>query len=198
MMRRVLIAITALAVMISGHGCIFEPRKAQQPGQGGEDLWIVPNAPKDVFLNLASGLTSKNNSNYTRSLDPNFTFTPRPEDVGLVPSGALDNWTQQVEIDFLTRLKGDYPKERFIQFGDENGSFEKEYTDELGKAVYEGSYVITLDPGDGTPKQTYSGIARFTILQGTKGWALTAWEDIDINGNYSTSGYLRGTHRASG
>ena len=196
MTRRACVAAIAILVLLFSEGCLFEPRKAEQPGQGTEDKWIVPNTSKDVFSNLKSGFASKNNSNYDRSLDPNFTFTPRPEDVANLPAGALDNWTKQVELDFLSRLKGDFPSKRTAQFGDENGKFEKEFTDEVGKAVFEGSYVITVDPGDGTPIQTYAGIARFTVMNGTQGWVLTAWEDLDINGNFATSGYLRGRLRS--
>ena len=195
MTRRACVAAMAILVLLFSEGCLFEPRKAEQPGQGDADKWIVPNAAKDVFRNLKSGFASKNNSNYERSLDPNFTFTPRPEDVANLPSGALDNWTKQVELDFLSRLKGDFPKQRSVQFGDENGKFEKESI-EVGKAEFEGSYSITLDPGDGTAIETYAGIARFTVINGTQGWVLTAWEDLDINGNYSTAGYLRGRLRS--
>jgi hypothetical protein len=194
MLRKAAIAGATMLILISSHGCIFEPRKAEQPGGGTEDKWIVPNAAKDVFVNLKSGFASKNNSNYDRSLDPAFVFVPRTEDVANLPSGALDDWTKQVELDFLTRLKGEYPKARNIQFGDADGNFEKENV-EVGRAVFEGSYIMTLDPGDGVV-QTYAGIARFTVVNGTQGWVLVSWEDLDVNGNHSTAGYLRGRLRS--
>jgi hypothetical protein len=195
MTRRALMAVAAILVLLTSSGCIFEPRKAEQPGQGEEDKWIVPNTPKDVFRNLKSGFASKNNSNYDRSLDVNFAFTGRPEDVANLPAGALDNWTKDVELDFLSRLKGDYVGARMVQFGDENGKFEKEDI-EVGTAVFEGAYIITLDAGEGFDVETYAGIARFTVVNGTQGWVLTSWEDRDIDGNYSTGGYLRGRLRS--
>ena len=195
MMRGTGMTVVAVLALLFSHGCLYEPRTAEQPGQGDADKWIVPNAPKDVFRNLTSGFVSRNNSNYDRSLDPTFIFIGRPEDIANLPPGALDGWTKSVELDFLTRLKGDYSVQRTIQFGDENGTFEKESI-EVGRAVFEGSYVMTLDAGEGFDVETYAGIARFVVINGTQGWVLTSWEDLDIYGNYSTGGYLRGRLRS--
>jgi hypothetical protein len=190
-------AVVGALLIVFMEGCIFTPREPQAPGQTQGPKWIVPNTPKDVFLNIKSGLSSNSNSNYERSLDASFTFIPRDADVSQLGSGLFQNWTKDVELGVLTRLKSEYRGERTVQFGDANGRFAKE-NEEVGKATYEGSYMIVIDPGDGSAKQTYAGIARFVVEQTTQGWALKSWEDIDVNGNYPTSGYLRGTLRASG
>lgn len=190
------IMIALILEMAFSSGCIFEPRTPEPPGQGDEDPWVVPNSAKDVFLNLASGFSSQRDSNYERSLDPSFTFDPRDADVAQLGAAAFANWTVSVELEVLKRIKTLYVGARTIQFGDKNGKFEQEniFT---GWAEFQGSYMVTLDRGDGSEKETYAGIARFTVVQGTKGYVLTKWDDIDLNGNYPTSGALRGTLRAS-
>jgi hypothetical protein len=102
-------------------------------------------------------------------------------------------------MEMLTRLKGIFLGERQVQFGDENMVFEREDIDvpATGFAEFEGVYLMTLDPGDGSPVEYYAGKAVFYLEKQTQGWMLTKWEDIDVSGSYATSGYLRGTLRGS-
>ncbi len=189
------IAAALILILVSSQGCLFDPRDSEPPETGEVDTWIVPNTPKDVFLNLASGWVSAKNSNYERSLDPEFRFYPRPEDEALFGNPQLfADWTKEVEIAWLTRVKEEYPGARTIQFGDADGVFAYEVV-EVGRATYEGQYLMTVDPGDGNV-ETYAGIARFIVVQGTLGWVLTEWRDLDVNGSFPTSGYLRGVLRA--
>ena len=195
-MKRSAIIAILLAALLAGGGCLFEPRQAQPPLDDTGGDWIVPKTPKDVFHNLATGLAAAGNSNYERSLADEFTFIPRDQDRLQFPDGTFDAWTAAVELDVVTRIKGDYQGERIAQFGDENGQFEKEDV-QVGWAEYEGQYSWTLDRGDGSEPEVYSGIARFFIEEGTSGWVLVKWEDIDVIGSYPTSGNLRGTFRAA-
>lgn len=175
-------------------GCtIFEPREAAPPSDEGESTWIVPRQPKDVFLNLASGLAATSNSNYERSLAPGFEFIPREQDRQAFPPGTFDGWTKEVELAFITRVKSEYLVERTIQFGDENGEFPFE-DEQVGQAEYEGPYEMILDSGTGEP-EVYSGTARFYVVQATEGWKIVGWEDVDVIGSFPTSGNLRGTLR---
>lgn len=185
----------AIALLLC-QGCLFEPREAEPPSEEGSGGWIAPNSPKDVFLNLGSGLSRTTDSNYDRSLDDSYTFIPRPEDAA-IPGLDFSNWTKDVELQVLRRVKGDYPISRAIQFGTGKDMIFDNENVEVGRAVYEGPYLFKLVPASGDT-QTFAGKARFTIVQGSKGWALTKWEDYDVNGSYPTSGYLRGTLRASG
>ncbi len=186
-----------LAGLVVFQSCgILEPREAQAPETTQETQWVVPNTPKDVFLNLKSGFASTKDSNYDRSLDPTFTFVPLAQDVNLCPPGAFDNWTKDVELQVLRRIKGDFPASRAIQFGTGADMLFTKQNIEGRNAYFEGEYVITLNAGSGP--QTYAGIARFTVYQGTLGWVLTKWEDIDIKGTDPTAGFLRGSMRATG
>ena len=194
-MRKYVISALLLLATIAPEGCIFEPRTAEPPG-GGTDLypWIVPNRPKDVFANLASGLASNLDSNYERSLDPAFTFIPSADAEAVYP-GSFEGWTKAIELDVLARIKTYYVGERSVQFGDENLNFTYE-DEQVGFATYEGIYTITLNLGDGSPALVYAGIAKFTIVQGTQGWVLSIWEDIEPSGTNPTSGILRGALRS--
>lgn len=189
------VAAALILVLVSAQGCIFDPRDAEPPETEEQDTWIVPNTPKDVFLNLESGWASAKNSNYERSLDPTFRFYPRPEDEALFGTPQIfADWTKKVKLQWLTRVKEEYPGTRTIQFGNADGVFAYENW-EGSKATYEGQYIIAVDPEDGSV-ETYAGIARFIVVQGTLGWVLTEWRDLDVNGSFPTSGYLRGSLRA--
>ena len=195
-MRRLFSALMLILAMLASSGCIFEPRSPEPPGTEDADPWVVPNTARDVFLNLASGFASIRDSNYERSLDPAFTFVPRDADLAQLGAAAFENWTPAVEMEVLGRIKTLYVGERAIQFGDEDGKFEKEDIS-VGSAIFEGSYRMILDRGDGSEEEIYAGIARFTVVQGTKGYVLTKWEDLQNDGDYPTSGALRGTLRAT-
>ena len=193
-MRKYCIAGLLFLAAIAQEGCIFEPRTPETPGGGtGECPWIVPTRPKDVFVNLKCGLSSNLDSNYERSLDPAFTFIPSADAEAVYP-GKFADWTKAVELDVLTRVKTLYVGTRSVQFGDANLNFAKE-NEQVGFATYEGTYTITLDLGDGSPALVYAGIAKFTIVQGTQGWVLSIWEDIQPSGANPTSGILRGALR---
>ena len=73
------IAGLLVSAAIAPAGCdIFDPRAPREAGgtESNEWPWVVPSRPKDVFVNLTSGLASPLNSNYERSLDLSFTFIP--------------------------------------------------------------------------------------------------------------------------
>ena len=177
------IIITALLFS----GCLFDARVAEEPGEDS-DPWTIPNTPKDVFLNLSSGFHAISNSNYERSLDDEFEFIARFQDWP-----EFTAWGKPAEMTFLDRLKGDYTGERTIQFGDENGVFERENV-VVGAAEYEGMYIITLEDEAAAEPVVYAGIAKFFIEKGSVGWVLVRWEDTDIySDEFTTSSYLRKT-----
>jgi len=196
MRAKMALIIVLLTLLTAAGGCVFEPRKAELPDTGDDGTWITPNLPKDVFVNLITGLAADANSNYERSLDQNFTFIPLTEDVSALGSEVFEGWNKEIEMEMLTRLKGIFLGERTFQFGDENMVFEREDID-VGYAEFEGEYVITLETGDGSPVETYAGRAIFYLEKQTQGWMLTRWEDIDVSGSFPSSGYLRGTLRGS-
>lgn len=188
-------AIMCLALVLGG--CLFTPRDPDSPEDDQAGGWIVPRSPKDVFLNLASGLAAAGNSNYERSLAEDFTFIPLDQDELQFPDGTFDDWTKTVEMDVLERIKGDFQAGRSAQFGDETGAFPREDV-QVGWAEFEGPYRWTLDPGDGSEPEVYSATARFYLREGTAGWIIEKWEEIEVIESYPTGGNLRGTFRAAG
>ncbi|MBN2070762.1 MAG: hypothetical protein JW814_04825 [Candidatus Krumholzibacteriota bacterium] len=186
-MKKRIFSVVLVATAVVFSGCLFDARVPQQPGEDS-DPWAIPNSPKDVFLNLSSGFHAVTNSNYERSLDEKFEFVARVQDWP-----EFTSWNKQNEINFLDRLKGDYTGERKIQFGDEDGIFERENIG-VGKAEFEGMYVITLEAEGSVEPVIYAGIAKFFVEKGSVGWVLVRWEDTDIySDEYTTSSYLRKT-----
>jgi hypothetical protein len=196
MLRRRFIGGMLILAVVACSGCLFEPRTAERPSGQDEYPWIVPNSPKDVFLNLASGLASNADSNYDRSLDASFTFIPTDQDATNLGADKFADWTKAVELEWLRRVKTGYVGARSVQFGDENGNFTLEDV-EVGRAIYEGNYEIKLKPAASAPEEIYAGIARFTLVYVSQGWVITEWRDLEASGEHPTSGYLRGTLRAT-
>ena len=188
MKKRTIFLMIAMGLAINS-GCLFTPRDAEEPGED-TDPWTVPNVPKDVFINLRSGFHATANSNYERSLSDEFEFIARPVDWP-----DFVEWDKADEMAFLDRLKGDYTGERTIQFGDEYGLFDPDNTEEgVANAWYEGEYLITLDPGDGSDPDIFAGIARFYLEKGSVGWVMIRWDDLDVSSEeYTTSTFLRKT-----
>lgn len=184
-MKRIVIISLVLVTAVMAGGCLFDPREPEEPGGGGAP-WVVPNDPKDIFLNIITGFIDVANSNYERSLADKFQFIARAQDWPGAPA-----WGKAEEIDFLNRVKGDYTGSRDIEFGDDL-QFETENI-EVGRAEFEGRYIITLERGDGSAAETYAGRAIFIVEKGSTGWALVSWEDTDIYEGNITSTYLRRT-----
>jgi len=184
MKRAAIVWIIILATAAAG--CIFEPRDPVEPGGGEEDTWVTVEEPTDVFINLSSGFAELANSNYERSLSDEFLFVPTNQSLTNYP--ILQDWGKGEELDFLNKIKGDYPGERTIRFGDENGDFDQVNL-EGDEPWVEGEYLITLEG-----EQSYAGIARFTFVRsGQPQWTLKEWKDIDfVSEEFPTSGRLRG------
>lgn len=196
-LRGILImALMAAGLMCSLQGCLFEPREAQDPGSGGEDTWIDPEVPKDIFQNLSSGLSEGGNSNYERSLSEEFAFIPRDVDAGQYPAVFGSVWGKEREMAMLDKLKSDYAVKREIRFGNEAGEFNEEVA-EGASPWFQGEYLITVDSGSG--EEYFGGIAKFTLEASSQGgWVLVEWEDLDVLEAYSTAGLLRGALGSGG
>ncbi len=190
--RIIILSLMIFALALPQGGCLFEPREAQDPGSGGEDTWVEPEVPRDIFKNLSSGLSEPGNSNYERTISDGFIFVPMPKDEGEYP--VLTGWDKEREMNMLDRLKSDYAVSREIFFGsgsENGGSFEVE-NPEGDRPSFEGKYRITLNSG--SEEVIYGGVAKFTLeAVGQGGWKLVEWEDKDIlEEGYGTSGLLRG------
>ena len=191
-----ILGLMAAGLLFSGPGCLFEPREAQVPGSGGEDTWVNPETPKDIFINLSSGFSEAGNSNYERSLSEEFAFIP--PDVDAVQYSAVFGsvWGKVREMAMLDKLKSDYAIKREVRFGDEAGEFEDEVA-EGASPWFQGEYLITVDSGSGD--EHFGGIAKFTLEASSQGgWVLVGWEDLDVLEAYSTAGLLRGALGSGG
>ncbi len=168
-------------------GCLFDTRDAQDPATGS--TWQVPTVPQRVFLNMESGLEDLSGVNYTRSLHDNFTFVPLPEDAANPTlAGKFDNWTRAVEEDVVNRMVS------------ESSSIEVSFTNRLQIrdqnpfADFQADYLLILF-SNSLPVDTARGKAQFDMQDGSKGWQLTRWEDIERVSGFATWGFLRGSLR---
>jgi len=170
-------------VLVALGGCVFSPRDAEIPG-GGETSWVVPDHPTKVFENMKSGLESLTGTNYEKSLGTAFAFLPLPGDASQFP-GVFDNWDKTREVEAMNNLIGD-ASSLTVDF-----SGLTPINQDISAAQYEGFYSLTYVSKAAADTSTYRGKARFDLVEGSKGWELLKWEDIEADPQYPTWGFLR-------
>jgi hypothetical protein len=199
-MRTACIAALLILVMTGSSACLLGPRTAEKPIGTNQYPWIVPNVYVDVLANLASGFASNRDSNYEQSLEdstktpPGFKFHPTVTDSLNLPGKFNNDWKKPVELAWLRKIKGDYGSARTLHFGNDKGEFASTF-EQVNRVVLEGEYKITLQATPGGTEEVYGGIARFTLIQGSQGWVMSEWTDLEASGTNPTAGYLRGINR---
>jgi hypothetical protein len=180
--------VVVVFVVLGASACdVFETRTAEAPGGEGS-TWLVPNVPSRVFLNMQSGLEELTGTNYVRSIQDGFTFEPLPEDANQFPPGHFDDWNADVEKEFTDRLVA----QAFLI----TAAFTNldPIRDQSPFADFQGDYelfvVFATVPPD---TQTYKGRAQFDTVEGSKGWQLVRWVDIERAEGFASWGFLRGT-----
>jgi hypothetical protein len=177
-----------IAGLIFATGCLFEPREANPPDSGS--TWIKPDFPNKVFTNMETGLEDLSGGNYERSIGVTFTFIPLPGDVAQLGQEAFNGWNAEIELNVLQKLLGDASKIE-VAFTSLNA-----VKQEGNLSQWEASYNLEITPlSDPSVKEIYQGKARFDFLNGSKGYELVQWEDIEAVVGFPTWGYLRGILR---
>jgi hypothetical protein len=186
-MRILLVLLLVPFAMMAG--CIFDTREANPPGGVGS-TWQVPDFPSKVFLNLESGLEELTGTNYERSLNEIFTFVPLPEDANNLPGGAFDDWSVDVEMQVVRRLLADANKIA-VNFTDL-----EQIRNQTGFADFQGFYDLSVIDRSIPPDTViYKGKAQFDFQEGSKGWQMVRWEDLERVTNFASWGFLRGSTR---
>jgi hypothetical protein len=176
-----------LAGLLGLTGCLFETREAQTPGGGSN--WVSPTEPSKVLDNMETGLEGLKGGNYERSIGDIFEFIALQGDYDNFPGGELENWDQEVEIDSIRKLLGQASKIDLVFTGftqiSSTGTISK-YT-----VFYKLTVTYIADPQN---PEAYQAKAQFDFQQGSAGYQLIRWEDIQVVEG-ATWGYLRGTLR---
>jgi len=184
---RIVLSIGLAATLASG--CIFDPRDAEPPGTGPGSTWVVPNLPSNVFTNMRNGLEDLSGVNYKRSIQDVYMFIPLPEDASNPTlAGAFDNWTADVEKDVLDRLLAD-ATDIEVSFTNIQQTF-----DRTPFAYFNLDYELRVIDTV-TDTTFYKGKAEFRMQDGSKGWQLIRWQDIERVAGFASWGFLRGTLR---
>lgn len=170
-----------------GSGCLFQPREAQAPA-GEEAGWVVPDEPSVVFVNMENGLESLKGTNYEKSIASQFVFVPLPSDADQLP-GAFDGWNAQVEKEVTRRIIGDSQSIQVDFLG------LTRINNDISFAQFQGSYELTLVSKAAQDTVVYKGKAQFELREGSRGWEMVRWEEIESVVGYPTWGYLRGSRR---
>ncbi len=178
-----LVAVAALS------GCILDTRDAEPPDEGTGSTWVVPNTPHNVFTNMRNGLEDLSGVNYKKSIQDVFTFVPLPEDLNNPTlAGAFDNWTADVEKEVTDRLLAD-AMDIEVSFTNIEQIF-----DQTPFAYFNLDYELRLI--DTSADTTfYKAKAEFRMQDGSKGWQLIRWHDIERSTGFASWGFLRGTRR---
>lgn len=180
------LGVCVLLLAAVGAGCIFSPREAQPPGANSGSSWIVPDGPTKVFVNMTSGLESLTGTNYEKSLAASFTFIPLPSDAGQFP-GVFDGWNKTKEVEVMNTIIGD-AQSLVVEF---SNLVRIEGT--TSTAQYEGRYNLSIINKIAPDTLVYKGKAYFDLREGSKGWELTKWEDVESVTGFASWGFLRGT-----
>jgi hypothetical protein len=170
-------------------GCIFDTREAESPDDQEGSTWVVPLSPNNVFTNMRNGLEDLRGVNYKRSIQDVFTFIPLPEDFNNPTlAGAFDNWTADVEKEVVDRLLAD-ATDIEVDFNNIQQIF-----DQTPFAYFNVDYELrVIDTSVDTT--FYKGKAEFRMQDGSKGWQLIQWQDIERSTGFASWGFLRGTLR---
>jgi hypothetical protein len=177
-----------VAGLVFASGCLFEPREANDPDSGS--TWIKPDFPNKVFANMETGLEDLSGGNYERSIGDEFTFLPLPGDLAQLGPEAYANWDAETEESVLQKLLGEASKIEVTFDG------LREVSNQGDLVQMEASYSLELTLiDDPSSTETYKGKARYDFLNGSKGYELVKWEDIEAELGFPTWGYLRGILR---
>ncbi len=175
-------ALLPMVLLVFG-GCLFSPRNAEDPGGEGTS-WVVPDFPEKVFDNMTTGLEDLSGANYEKSLGETFLFIPLPGDKDQYP-GVFDLWNKTREVEAMNRLISD-AKEINLDF--KNLTI---ITQDISAAQFEGRYDLMVVSKAVADTSIYRGKARFSLKEGSKGWELMQWEDIESDAQYPSWGFLR-------
>jgi hypothetical protein len=187
--RIALLAVASLTLSALSACSVFDTREADAPGGEGT-TWQVPSVPSRVFINLRTGLEELNGVNYVRSIGDVFTFVPLPVDEGAQDlQGKFVDWTKAVEEDVVNRLVAESAELTvsfdFTQIRDENpfADFDVDY--------------ILMQRLLTAPQDTiqYRGKARLEMRDGSGGWQIIKWTDIEEVEGFETWGRKRGELR---
>jgi hypothetical protein len=177
-----------VAGLVLATGCLFEPREANIPDSGS--TWIKPDFPNKVLVNMETGLEDLSGGNYERSIGDSFTFIPLPGDIAQLGPEAYAEWNAEVEISVVQKMLGEASKVEVLFSG------LKQVNQQGDLYQYDAEYSLTITPiNDPSGLEIYKGKARFDFLNGSKGYELVKWEDIEAVLGFPTWGYYRGILR---
>ena len=184
--------LAAAVLFATASGCVFEPREADAPGSDAESTWVPADVPSKVFINLRTGVEDLTGVNYERSLNPNFTFIPTPEDENQLGSEVFEDWDVDVEKQVLQKILGDASLAEVSFVNPENI---------LGTSVtatFKSPYILKITNQAGDVVDEYQGIAEYDMVKVGSGWQIVQWRDIEFVGGFATWGFLRGNNRQVG
>lgn len=173
-------------------GCVFEPRDAEAPGTDSGSTWEPANVPSKVFINLRTGVEDLTGANYERSLNPNFTFIPTPEDENQLGKEVFENWDVDVEKQVLQKTLGDASIAE-VSFVNPSNLLGTSTT-----ATFKSPYILKLTNATTGDVNEFQGVAEYDMVKVSSGWQLLQWRDIEFVEGFATWGFLRGNNRQIG
>ncbi len=190
--------LVTLSLVLQG-GCVFEPREADGPPDGGQTDWETPINTDIVLRNLKAAFEGENITNYRNCFTEDYQFHVDPQD-------SLDAG-EEGEERYADFYRDDEEQVASAIFGDASSSTVTFTTllepDETQTETYrEEAYEVTIVWGSGAhinEEITYKGIARLHMRREVTGrWAIFRWVDRRPPGPliHDTWGVLRGDYRS--
>ncbi len=193
--RRTLLAMTGIALLLAGPGCLFAPRDSEPPGSGTAVDYLDQINPSNVWANLGKSLENNDSGGWERNIGEVFIYVPDSDAASQFP-GVFDTWGREEETDFIRKFYSFGPINSDVKM--RNDEFEVPPTSG-SEMLWEGViYDLTVESGGSLSR--YRGSADITFnLVGTE-WFVTRWVDRqgesdpgDPGSVLPTFGFLRGT-----
>lgn len=195
-MVRTRVAVAVLAACLAASGCIFSPREADGPPDGGSTDWETPITTLIVLQNLAAALDRESPTNYRDCFTEDYRFHVDPQDsldAGQEAEQQFADWTRDDEEHAASRMFVD-AQDILVTFATVLQPDETQ-TETCRQVDY--TLTVVWQSGPHVNEEiVYRGRASLWMRRGDSGrWAIFRWVDRRIAGTARTWGVLRGDYR---
>lgn len=184
------IAALALAVVLLGAGCLFQPREPEPPTPTNEVVWVQPAALGNALGNMKRALDNKQLINYGRSFSPvSFEMVLDPADEAELGQNEFATWSASQEEQRMSGILSSTPATLTVYWVPRDSL-------DLQQTRYYEDLNYRLEFRGPSGMAEYSGrVDLYFQDDGTGQWFITRWVDKRDGSSNRTWGWLRARNR---